>query len=509
MPDTARPKIPLSDIESCRKAARQLKKACDRNDTEAITRLRAFVPDRKIVRHADYLFVIAREAGHQSWPKLKFALETAAMSRVQRAERLKTALYFGQHWRVERLLADDPGLPASNLGLQIALFDLPSVAEVIEKDGDAATRSIGIRSPILHLAFSRELQRSPEKVDAMLGIAQLLVAHGADVDDGYPFEPGANHKLSALYGALCHADNFALGHWLLEQGANPNDDESLYHSTELGHTRALEALLTHGARIEGTNALLRALDFDNVTMVRLLLACGADPDIAVADHASGQPVNKIPSLHHAAQRGASAQVAQLLLDHGADPSLKWSGHSAYALARIFGNHAVADLLVARGADTALNPNEQVLAACADGKRNTGTLDLGHLHEEDQDLLTRLAFQPGNLMHMRALVAAGLDPDRTDSMGLPPLHVAGWNGLAEELTYFLSLAPDLVRKNDFGGDALDTVIHGAENAPRQDASDHLACARLLLEAGSQLYPEYINGCGDEELAAFLETVHAQE
>ena len=43
------------------------------------------------------------------------------------------------------------------------------------------------------------------------------------------------------------SDYFALGDWWLEHGANPNDDDGLYHSTELGHTRALEALRKQGA----------------------------------------------------------------------------------------------------------------------------------------------------------------------------------------------------------------------------------------------------------------------
>ncbi len=105
--------------------------------------------------------------------------------------------------------------------------------------------------------------------------------------------------------------------------------------------------------------------------------------------------------------------------------------------------------------------------------------------------------------MKALIAAGLDPNEPDDMGLPPLQVAGWNGLADEMAYFLSLGPDLTRKNRFGGDALDTVVHGSEFAPKRREADHIACARLLLEAGSLLDPRYISGCGNEEMAQFLE------
>ena len=63
---------------------------------------------------------------------------------------------------------------------------------------------------------------------------------------------------------------------LLDAGADPNDGESLYHSVEsLACTRVL---LENGARIDDTNALYRALDFDNLAVVELLLRHGADPN---------------------------------------------------------------------------------------------------------------------------------------------------------------------------------------------------------------------------------------
>ncbi|MEE4010750.1 ankyrin repeat domain-containing protein [Roseibium sp. FZY0029] len=490
-------------LDHFRKSARRLKKAFYSGEAEAVARLAAHVDMARPPRHADFLHVIAREAGHESWPKLKFALETASMSRAERAQRLTQALYFGQHWVTEKLLADDPTLEDDNLGLQIALYDLEAVRSALETDAGAAIRQVGVRAPILHLAFSKNIHRRPELAPQMLAIAELLVGNGADVNDGYPEQPGDTHLLSALYGALCHADNFELGRWMLERGADPNDNESLYHATELGDSRALDLLLKHGARPDGTNALPRALDFGDVTKVRLLLEAGADPNVTVADHPSGQPMNSIPALHQAARRGCSEKIAELLLAHGADPDTEWEGHTAYAMALIYGNLPVAAFLAKRGHAQALTSNEQVLSACAKGMSDPGRLDVARLGKEDKSLLTRLAILPGKLDHMKALIVAGLDPDEPDEMGLPPLHLAGWNGLADELAYFLSLGPDLTRKNLFGGDALDTVIHGSEFSPKRKEADHIVCARLLLEAGSLLDQRAITGCGNEEMAQFLE------
>jgi len=490
-------------LETYKRSARLLKKAHALGEADALARVAVHVDGTRPVKHADFLHVAAREAGYESWPALKFALERAAMSRQERADRLKRALYHGQHWVTEKLLREEPDLKDADLGLLIALYDLKAVREVIAADPRAANRPVGRRSPILHLAFSKEIHRSPEKAHDMLALADLLAANGADVNDGYVAEPGGRHKLSALYGALCHAGNFELGRWFLAKGADPNDNESLYHSTELGNAKALEALLKHGARPDGTNALPRALDFDNEEMVRLLLEAGADPNTVEPDHPGGQPANTIPALHQAARRGASVSCVELLLNHGADPAMVWDGHTPYAMALIYGNLPAAKYLADRGHAAPLSENERILAACARGAETTARLAPDKLSEEDRSLLTRLAFIPGKLDHMKALVAAGLDPEVPDAMGLPPLHVAGWHGLVQELAYFLSLGPDLTRKNNFGGDALDTVVHGSEFAPRRLEADHVSCARLLLEAGSVLYESFVTGCGNEDMAAFLE------
>ncbi|GAA0778103.1 ankyrin repeat domain-containing protein [Roseibium denhamense] len=490
-------------LSSYKKSAKRLKKAFSAGEPDAVARVRSVIAEDRPLKHADFLHVVAREIGHDSWPKLKFALERSAMSREERAERLKMALYHGQHWVTEKLLDAEPDLKDDNLGLQIALYDAASVRRALDQTPAAATNTIGIRTPLLHLAFSKEIHRSPHKAADMIEIAERLVRNGAGVNEGYPAEPGGGHKLSALYGALCHASNHELGKWLLEQGADPNDNESLYHSTELGNTRALELLLAHGARPSGTNALPRALDFRNTEMVRLLLEAGADPNEAVRDHPSGQPIDTIPALHQAARRWCSAEQAELLLKHGADPLCVWNGHTPYATARIFGNRDIAEVLEKHGAATPLSQVEQLLASCASGQPGASGLDVGRLHEEDRRLLTRIVFQEGRLDHLKALVAAGLDPNQADEMGLPPLHAAGWAGLPETVAYLLTLGPDLTWKNAFGGDALDTVLHGSEHRLDREERDHISCARLLLKAGSVIYPDFITGCGNEEMVAFLE------
>lgn len=491
--------------DKLRREARRLRRAVLAGTPEALARAAAVLADPAAMRHADALHVVAREAGFDSWPKLKIAAEIAAMDRAQRAERLKAALYFGQNAVVERLLASDPGLPSDNLGLQVALLRADAVAAALAGDPDAATRPVGPRSPILHLAFSRHWQHVPDGAAASVEIAGMLVRHGADVNDGYAAEPDSDHRLSALYGALGHARNLDLARWLLDHGADPNDDESLYHATELGHHEGLRMLLARGARPEGTNALPRAIDFDDAGAVKLLLEAGADPNEGVAPHPSGVPMGLVPALHQTARRRASAKIAALLLDHGADPRAVHEGHTPYAMARIYGNREVAALLETRGATTPLSPVEELLARAADGRlRPDDRVTPGDLDPATARILNRLAWQPGALDHIRRLVAIGLDPDMPDEMGMTPLHLAAWEGLPEAMRYFLALGADLDHVNGYGGTLFSTVLHGSENCPQRGEAgrDHIACMRLALEAGADLPRGALDGAVDPEMAGFL-------
>ncbi len=488
-------------LDYLRRQAKSLKRAFAAGDDAAIARARAVLPDAAALKHADALHVIAREQGHQSWPKLKSASEIAAMDRDARAERLKYALYLGQHWVVDTLLAADPDLPKANLGLQIALYDRAAVEAALASGAEAATRSIGVRSPLLHLAFSKRIHAAPEKRGDMIAIAEALVAAGADVNDSYPAGPDSPHRLSALYGALGHADNMALATWLLEKGADPNDNESLYHSTELGHHDGLKLLLKHGAVSAGTNALPRAMDFDDVEAVRLLLDAGADPNEGVAQHPSGLPNIVIPGLHQAARRMCSAEMAELLIARGADGRPPYNGHTAYAFARMRGNRAVASVLERAGQATELDETEALLAAAADGAAS-GRVDPDKLDDETRRIMTRVLGFPGVLAHIQRLHAIGIDPEWKEEMGLTSAHVAGWEGHAPELEWLLTLDPDLEHVNDYGGNLLDTVLHGAENCPARARRDHLACVKLVLAKGATLRRANIVSAGDEEIAAAL-------
>lgn len=118
------------------------------------------------------------------------------------------------------------------------------------------------------------------------------------------------------------------------------------------------------------------------------------------------------------------------------------------------------------------------------------------------LLCRLVGREGALPHMRRLVAMGFDPNVTDEMDLPPVHLAGWEGLPEVMRFFLDRRPDLSHVNGFGGSLLSTIMHGSENCPQRATRDHIACARMALEHGVALPKRAPDLAAQPDMAAFL-------
>ncbi len=493
----------MTSIDHLRRRAKSLRKSYEGGETLALQRVRANPPRASgDLKHADFLHVIAREEGFESWPKLKLAVETQGLDRAQKIQRLKIALYNGQNWVVQRLMFDTPDLADGLFGLQVALLNRPVVERMLAEDADRATRLYGPRRPMLHLAFSKYIHARPDLEPDMLAIAQALVDHGASVNDSCPVAPGNDHQLSALYGAIGHANNMALGRWLLEQGADPNDNESLYHATELGHHDGLRMLLDHGADPKGTNALLRAMDFHDHQAVQMLLAAGARADDFDGTHVGGERPWVIPALHQAARRMSDARMIDMLLDAGADPARVFEGGTSYGYARVFGNRDLAKAIEARGPVPPLTLVEQRLAAAAEARPVDGFIDPDTLPQAYRNILRMLIHLPGKLDHVKRLVALGVEYDRPDAEGLTPVQIAGWEGLPDMMGYLLSLKPDLGHVNGYGGTLLSTIIHGSENCPNRATGDYIACARLALEQGVALPERVVALAGDEDLAGFL-------
>lgn len=494
-------------IEQLRRDAKALKHDFERHDPHAVVRVENYItkPKGTPLKHADFLHVIALENSFGSWPHLKLSVEMNGMDVAAKQQRLGLAVKQGQDWVVRRMLEADPDLPKGTIGLACCFYLRDAVAEMIETDPEAATRRAPLAPPLTILAQSKAIHMFPEREADMLAIADLLLAKGADVNAGVPAYVGSEHMLSTLYFAVGHADNMPLARWLLEHGANPNDGESLYHATELGHHEGLRLLLKHGADPKGTNALLRAMDFHDVEAVKMLIEAGAEVDEFNGEHVGGERPWVVPSMHQAARRMAPVEMAELLLDYSATPDSVFEGVTPYSMSRVYGNRPMAELLEARGAATPLNREETLLARAADGLDSPGEyIDPAKLPEAYQHLIRTLLHLPSDDMigHLKRLVALGVPYDSPDAEGLTPVQVAGWEGLPDIMAYLLTLSPDLGHINGYGGTLLSTILHGSENNPNAEGRDYVACMRLALEQGVAIPRRAPDLAGVEALSELL-------
>lgn len=487
-------------LDQFRRAAKSLKKAYEAGATAALGRVRAVDPRPHggPLKHADFLHVIARENSFASWPAMKAAIQDLGVDRAQLRQRLLIAIHNRQGDLAQDLLKDAPDLAAGHFGLSCALYDVPAVEAMLASDPKHAQGDGTPWSPLVTLCKSPMFQVWPDRSRAMFEIAQLLMSHGADVNRAAEAAP----DLSPLYWALGHAGNLPLAKWLLDHGADPDDGESLYHATELGHTNGVAILLAHGATVSGTNALPRAMDFDNAHMVDMLLQGGADPNEGSDAWVQGTGLQSgVPVLHQAARRMNSGPVLDALLAHGADPTATWQGHSAYAFACVFGNQQLVDRIEARGQQTALTPIEEALAGAARGTPS-GFVDPAQIPEAYRNILREIVHLPGKLPHIKALVSMGLEWDRPDAEGLTPVQVAGWSGRPDVMGYLLSLKPDLGHVNGYGGTLFSTILHGSDNNPDRASGDYVACMTLALESGVALPRKALTFAGDKRLRALL-------
>lgn len=492
-------------LEQLRRDAKALRKAHLNGELRAEQRIANYPPrpSGTVLKHADYLHVIARENSFPSWPALKLAADMLGMDTAAKRQRLKVALYYGQFGVADQLLSDTPDLARGDFGLCLGLYLKAEVMDALTEAPERATQLIGHQAPPLTiLARSKWVHHKPELSYDMLDIAQALLANGADLDLGAPIYDGNDYKLSPLYFAIGHANNMPLGRWMLENGANPNDGESLYHATELGHHEGLEMLLAHGADPKGTNALLRAMDFHDTTVVRMLLDHGAQVDEFDGTHVGGEAPWVVPALHQAARRLAKLDMVDLLLDHGADPNRRYEGTTPYAYARVFGNQALASKLEERGAETTLSDIEMSLASAAEGALPRGKVKPEEIPDAYRNIIRMILHLPGKLEHIQNLVALGVEHDRPDTEGLTPVQVAGWEGLPEVMEFLLSLKPDLTHMNNYGGTLLATILHGSENCPQRKERDYVGCLSLALKEGVPLPRRAIDLAGSDDVAEFL-------
>jgi ankyrin repeat protein len=495
------------DLEFEKKQAKALLKDFRSGDASALARMRAHVP--RLVESADAAladaqFVLARERGFDSWPKLKEYIESQRPLQEQIVLFMRAATG-GKLAVAKRILAQRPEMAVQRLQVACAAADAANVTALLARDPTLAGKlGAGRELPLICACASHFHRIGPPVAAASVRCVRALLDHGADPNT-HSVGTGTD-KLPALYFA-CVSNNPGVVKLLLERGAKPNDGESVYHAAEMNHRECLELLVEYGADISspgagvGNTPLYFLADIGAQTEgVQWLLEHGANPNTPTGELAA-------TPLHRVAASGNVA-FAKLLLEHGADPNLpRKDERTPYVLAVRSGSAEVLALLRAAGArGDGLKPIDELLGACmlADEPAARAVIDknpgiMASLTSEDQQMLHQAA-SSGRVEAVRLMGALGFNVAVT-SNGATPLHEAAWRGRVDVVKLLVTLgAPLNVRDAQFGSSPIAWAAHGSRWCRSAD-EEYSTVIDALIEAGSQ-YAESINNSGEppERLAS---------
>jgi ankyrin repeat protein len=490
-PEGSRAALPEHpNVDQLRRQARELLRAWQCGDPNALARAAPYALTA-LPRLAHAQLVLAREFGFASWRKLLDEIEhrhALALHDEAFVDRV-LVLALGRGYAAPRP-AQAQALLRSRPGLRHAALRLVQG----DADGINARRAVPPwHSPPLALVTFSSL--------ATLGAAaDSLLAAGADANVNLMDPAFSERPLPVLYGAVARARSAALVQRLLAAGADPNDNESLYHAVEQEDRRIVAALVAAGARWRGTNALFRQLDFEPISHLQQVLELGADAN-ELSSSIGTRP------LHHALSRGRSLAHLQLLLEYGAEIAATDShGHTLAWHAARAGRTDVLAWLAPLGQKPPDGFVDRFLAACACADEATARAMLA----QERDLITGLTpsqltllpeqAQRGALASVQLMLALGWPVDVPGPWQASALNQAAFRGDSAMVALLLRYGAHWHERNGYGGDAMGSCLHAGSNEP-VPGGDYAEVLRLLIENGAPL-PKVDDHLPDE-MAAVVE------
>ena len=211
-----------------------------------------------------------------------------------------------------------------------AVLDDVRVAALL-KNAPSLARAIDVNgwTPLHYCCASAMFKLGQAQATAQLRIARLLLEHGAETTATFLFEQ--KWPIPPLYHCCGQHNNPALAEALFQAGATPYDNETVYHAADEGHDECLALIEKYAEEkklaAECTSCLSTQLHWGHTRGAAWLLAHGADPNAI-------NPRLGDNALHAAVKQRRNDKIIRLLLDHGADPTLKnRDGKTAIQLAR--------------------------------------------------------------------------------------------------------------------------------------------------------------------------------
>jgi len=423
-----------------------------------------------------------------------------------RAAFMEAAVWHGTLERADAILAAHPEIASSDIHSAAILGDDAAVRRFLALDPGNATVKGGPRGwdALTHLCFSKYLRLDRARSASFVRAAQALLDAGASANTGW-YE--MNHRPepeweSALYGAAGVAHHAGLTRLLLERGADPNDEETPYHAPEGHDNDALQVLVESGkltAESLGT-ILLRKTDWHDSAGIKWLLERGVDPNRRTRWGKT--------ALHNAVLRDNALEIVEVLLDHGADPTLiadhpdrsrrAFSGRSAVAMAARRGRGDLLQLFERRGLAIELQGVERLIAACA---RNDAAA-IRSIAAREPQLVREVVAEGGKLLAEFAGTWNTAGVGQLLDLGVPvtvlyegdayfdiakdstALHVAAWKGLAPTVKLLIERGAPVDAKDGKGRTPLALAVKACVDSYWTYRRTPEA-VRALLDAGASV------------------------
>ena len=471
------------DLGWLKKRAKRLRRRFAAGDAEAIALVTTYDPSpgspASTLTLSGAQRVLARSYGFASWPRLRAHLATIeayarwpepadpAEAGPHQLLRLACLSYTGYDpaalRRAEQLvdagaadggaLADDPWTLAA-LGRADALAALLRVEPALARTEGGPFRW----PPLLYLCYARLGAQRGDPV----ATATVLIAAGADPDAGYLWQ-GLTSPFTALTGAFGggergeppHPDAIGLARVLLDAGADPNDNQTLYDRMFTPEDDHLELLLAYGLGTERPSPWRDRL--------------------GTAYPSPAEMVGE--QLRSAAEYGYLHRV-ELLLAHGVDPNTTGyhpilGDQTAYEVAVRTGHLAAAALLEAAGGRSdRLDEVDRLVAALLDGSAVDASPALLEQAVRRRPQAVSEAVEHDQDAALPLLLAAGFDVDGAGRDRRTALHEAALAGRADLVDWLLAHGADPTRRDrEFNGTPAGWASHGGhpELATRLEAA----------------------------------------
>ena len=491
-PSFSRSLPPAPDFAQQKKQARELLAAFAAGDPEAKSRVRAVLPDKPRIVLADAQFVIAREYGFNDWSALKRHIRNEAHDSVPVDAEIHDAFHRHDAAAVRRLFERHPELRGL-IDAPIFPFNAPAI-----------------------VAYAGDL-----------AMVEVLLDFGADPNRRSEWWAGGFHAL--------HAATDATALRLLEAGAIPDACAAAH----LDRRDLLVKMLSadpNAAHQRGGDGQTPLHFAKSRSVIDLLLSAGADVDARDVDHrstpaqwmlAGKRGAGRYELARYLVDRGATADIflaaalglenqARTLLDE--DPGLLelrtgrgiygeqppssyhiyfWTigeGHAPLDVAAQFDHPEMLELMLRYA-----SPLHRLHFACrsADEEGARAVLRdhpsvVSTMTEDDHRMIADAAWN-GSAKEVSLMLSVGYDPRTPGRDSGTALHCAAWQGSADTVAALLR-HPDVrqlvdVRDARHGATPLGWCCHGSKNG--NGKRDHVAVARLLLNAGARQGPDTQN------------------